>query len=122
MTLQLLTNSCKHTCVGLLAGQQPIQCKYNSTAYDKLAKIAASAWWHAAALTLKLGKRAGEPLGFSCFGKPPNKKFTGVPWHVSPGRWCAYRTPRSTTGHRRLTLNEVRAVPRTPKAYLACDD
>ena len=61
MTIQLLTNSCKHTCVGLLAGQQAIQSKYNSTASDKLAKIASSAWWHAGALRLKLGKRAGVP-------------------------------------------------------------
>ena len=47
--------------VGLLAGQQPIQCKYNSTACDKLAKIAASAWWHGGAFRLKLGQRAGVP-------------------------------------------------------------
>ena len=61
MTVQQLTNSCKRTCVGLLAGQQPIQLKYNSTACDKLAKIAAFAWWHAGALRLKLRKLTGVP-------------------------------------------------------------
>ena len=60
-TIQLLTNSCKHTCVGLLAAEQPIQCKYNNTACDKSAKIAASAWWHAGALRLELGEGAGGP-------------------------------------------------------------
>ena len=63
MTIQLLTNtsSCKHTCVGLLAAQQPSQCQYHSTACDKSAKIAASAWWHAGTLRLKLGESAGVP-------------------------------------------------------------
>ena len=61
MKVQLLTNRGKHTCVGLAAAQQPIQCKYNSTACDKSAKIAASAWWHAGAFRFKLGERAGVP-------------------------------------------------------------
>ena len=39
MTIQQLTNSCKDTCVSLLAAQQPIQCKYNSTACDKSARL-----------------------------------------------------------------------------------
>ena len=38
-----------------------MQCKCNSTACDKSAKIAASAWWHAGALRLKLRERAGIP-------------------------------------------------------------
>ena len=61
-------NSFKHTCVGLLAAQQPIQGRYNSTAYDKSAKIAAFAWWHAGALRLKLGERAGGPAYLKSHG------------------------------------------------------
>ena len=78
MTIQLLTNSCKHTCVGLLAGQQAMQRKYNSTASDKLAKIASSAWWHAGALRLKLGKRAGVPAYTTGGGENNEAKRPGA--------------------------------------------
>ena len=77
MTIQLLTNSCTHTRVGLLAGQQPIQCKYNTTACDKLAQSAASAWWHAGALRLKLGKRAGVPAYLNKWRTPEHQHRAG---------------------------------------------
>ena len=86
MTVQQLTNSCKRTCVGLLAGQQPIQLKYNSTACDKLAKIAAFAWWHAGALRLKLRKLAGVPAYLNKWRTPEAPPHHDRGWEITKPR------------------------------------
>ena len=60
MTRQLLTNSCQHTSVGLLAAQQPIQCNYNM---HSILRVSHDCSFCLVACTrrLKLGERAGVP-------------------------------------------------------------
>ena len=93
MTIQLMTDRGKHTCIGLVAAQQPIQCKYKSTAYDKSAKIAASAWWHVAALRFKL---AGVPAYLYKWRAPEAGETTKSPsktTDTTPQRGAGGRIP-----------------------------
>ena len=100
MKVQLLTNRGKHTCVGLAAAQQPIQCKYNSTACDKSAKIAASAWWHAGAFRFKLGERAGVPAYLYKWRTPeaPPQRGGGDHEAKRPGAQARPQTPHHRVG------------------------
>ena len=117
MTIQLLTNSCKHTCVGLLPGQQPIQCKYNSTACDKLAQIATSAWWHGGALRLKLGQRAGVPAYLNKWrtpgappqggGRPRNQETSPAPFANPIAKGLAVHHILSTRPHLAIPVQHV---------------